>query len=143
MTIPSVYLGLLDNATALIDIPQNEKVAIISSKTSSGIDYFILVFLNKTSALNLIDLMTKEVTKYDDLQNLSPLDTSLIKELGSILILKYVEALNSFLNVESLPGPPIFRVDSVHSIKDYEFHDYSKNINEIITINFLNNIFCT
>ncbi|MHA1227202.1 MAG: chemotaxis protein CheC [Candidatus Hodarchaeales archaeon] len=126
MNIPNVAVDNIETITRLVKMPINEDVAIISSNTSGKLLYTVLVFFDKLSVQKIIDLMTEVKQENEkELKNLSPLFKSLIKEVGSILALKYIEALNSFLKTDSFPSPPKLRIGTVNSIGENEL----KNVN--------------
>ena len=135
MSIPNVALDRVKSIHKLVKMPTDQDLAIISLKTVSDIKYDLLVFFDKESVLKIIDLMT---TAPDldgkDLSDLSPLFKSLIKETGSILLLKYVEALNYFLKADSFPSPPKLRIGSIDSLHDHELHNNIQDISTVLVV---------
>ncbi len=135
MSIPKVALQQLQDIPGIIGMPMDQELAIISSVTVSDLLYTILVFFDWESVKKIIDLMTSNPT--DEIQNiggLPPLFRSLIKETGSILSLKYIEALNYFLKANSFPSPPKLRIGTLVSCAEHELNDIRKNVNSVLFI---------
>ncbi len=135
MSIPKVALEKLQNIPEIIGMPMKEELAIVSLNTVSDLLYTLLIFFDKESIQKIIDLMTTTPTgNLQSISDLSPLFRSLIKETGSILLLKYVEALNYFLKANSFPSPPKLRIGSLISLADHEMSDIRKNISSVLFI---------
>jgi len=114
---------------------KNIDLAIISLDTVSDIKYSLLVFFDKESVVKIIDLMTTAPDlEGKNLLDLSPLFKSLIKETGSILLLKYVEALNYFLKTNSFPSPPKLRFGSIDSLKDHELKENNQDVPAVLVV---------
>ncbi|MHA2341120.1 MAG: hypothetical protein ACXADW_04560 [Candidatus Hodarchaeales archaeon] len=58
----------------------------------------------------------------------------MIKETGSILLLKYVEALNYFLKANSFPSPPKLRFGSIDSLKDHELKGKNQDVPAVLVV---------
>ena len=124
MSIPNVEVNTVENLVDLVKMPKEEKLAIVSLETIQDLCYTLLVFFDENSIQRIIDLMITEIgTDPAEIMELSPLFMSLIKEVGSILLLKNVEALNDFLKAESYPSPPELRIGTVSSIVHHELKD--------------------
>jgi len=135
MSVPKVGLDNLNAIHALVKMPSDEEIAIISLDTVTGLQYSLLVFFNKKSVSEIIDLMTTTSSESNsDLPTLSPLFKSLIKETGSILLLKYVEALNYFLKANSFPSPPTLRIGTLGSLAENELSNLSGDISTVLVI---------
>jgi len=132
MSIPKVTLDKLNTLTKHIKMPEDRDIAIVSLTTVTDLMYTLLVFFDEDSVTKIVDLMTHGQT-ITTLENLSPLYKSLIKEIGSILALKYVEAINFFLKANSFPSPPSFRKGSVSLLKENEL----KELTEVSTVLFI------
>lgn len=138
MSIPKVEVNKISKLIDSVKMPKEEKVAIVSLETIQDLEYSLLVFFDEKSIQRIIDLMITELgSNIDDpaeMMELSPLFMSLIKEVGSILLLKYVEALNDFLEVESFPSPPVLRIGPVSSIVDHEVKDLKTKTPQVLLI---------
>ncbi len=131
MSIPKVKVDKTNNLVNVVKMPKGKKIAIVSLDTIQDLRYGLFAFFNDDSVQRIIDLMTTDYDTGDpaDIVEMSPLFLSLIKEIGSILLLKYVEALNKLLNAESYPSPPAIRIGTVESIVDHEMKDLEiKNV---------------
>ncbi|UCG01185.1 MAG: chemotaxis protein CheC [Candidatus Heimdallarchaeota archaeon] len=135
MSIPKVALKQLQDIPGIIGMPIDQELAIISSVTVSDLLYTILVFFDWESVKKIIDLMTSQQTdEIHDIRGLPPLFRSLIKETGSILSLKYIEALNYFLKANSFPSPPKLRIGTLVSCAEHELDDIRKNVKSVLFI---------
>ena len=135
MSIPNVALDRVKSIYKLVKMPTDQDLAIISLKTVSDIKYSLLVFFDKESVIKIIDLMTTAPDlEGKDLGDISPLFKSLIKETGSILLLKYVKALNYFLKTESFPSPPKLRFGSIDSLKDHELKGSAEDVSTVLVV---------
>lgn len=135
MSIPNVGLDRVKSIHKLVKMPTNQDLAIISLNTVSDIKYSLMVFFDQESVVKIINLMTTAPDlEGKDLNDLSPLFKSLIKETGSILLLKYVEALNYFLRANSFPSPPKLRFGSIDSLKDHELHDNAPDVPAVLVV---------
>ncbi len=135
MSIPKVALEQLQDIPEIIGMPMEEEIAIVSLNTVSDLLYTLLIFFDRESIQKIIDLMTTTPTsEFQSISEISPLFRSLIKETGSILLLKYVEALNYFLKANSFPSPPKLRIGSLISLADHEMSDIRKNISSVLFI---------
>ncbi|MHA2215945.1 MAG: chemotaxis protein CheC [Candidatus Hodarchaeales archaeon] len=128
MSIPNVALDRVKSIHRLVKMPTDQDLAIISLDTVHDIKYSLLVFFDKESVVKIIDLEGK------NLLDLSPLFKSLIKETGSILLLKYVEALNYFLKANSFPSPPKLRFGSIDSLKDHELKGKNQDVPAVLVV---------
>ncbi len=138
MSIPRVALDKIQNITTFVKMPFDQELAIVSMTTVSDLIYTLLLFIDKESVGQIIDLMAKKTDSNSDSEDetlkLSPLYFSLIKETGSILILKYVEALNYFLKATSFPSPPKLRIGTLGSIAEYELGDINQKVSKILFV---------
>jgi len=135
MSIPNVEVNKIDGLIDMVKMPKEEKVAIVSLETIQDLEYSLIVFFDEKSIQRIIDLMITELgSTAAEIMELSPLFMSLIKEVGSILLLKYVEALNDFLNVESYPSPPALRIGTVPSITNHEIKDLKTKYPQVLLI---------
>jgi chemotaxis protein CheC len=125
MSIPRVKVDNTTNLVNVVKMPKGKEIAIVSLDTIQDLRYGLFAFFNDESVQRIIDLMTTDYDTGDpaDIVEMSPLFLSLIKEIGSILLLKYVEALNKLLKVGSYPSPPVLRIGTVESIVDHELKD--------------------
>ncbi len=135
MSIPKVAVRQLQDIPEIIEMPIDEKIAIISLNTVSDLLYSLLIFFDEESVRKIISLMTTNPeTEIDSIIELPPLFRSLIKETGSILLLKYVEALNYFLKANSFPSPPKLRIGSLMSCSEHELNDIRNDVSSVLFI---------
>ncbi len=135
MSIPNVALDNVESIHRLVKMPSDQDLAIISLNTVSDLKYTLLVFFEKESVGKIIDLMTTSPdNNTGHLSGLSPLYFSLIKETGSILLLKYVEALNYFLKSNSFPSPPKLRFGTIESLDKHELNKLNQDKSTVLVV---------
>ncbi len=135
MSIPEVSINSVENLNKIVKIPTEKKVAIVSLESVKDIYYSLFAFFDDDSVQRIIDIMTTDIKANSaEIVELSPLFMSLIKEVGSILLLKYVEAVNDFLKVESYPSPPVLRLGTVDSIVEHEVKDMNISDPQVLFI---------
>ncbi len=136
MSIPNVALDSVKSIHTLVKMPTDQELAIISLKTVSDLKYSLLVFFDKLSVAKIINLMTTSAPDLvqTKLSELSPLYLSLIKETGSILLLKYLEALNYFLKANSFPSPPVLRIGSIDSLDEHELKELNQGPSTVLVV---------
>ena len=133
MSIPKVGIDSIQSISRFVKMPRDQKLAIVSARTTSSLLYTLMLFMDDQSVSRIIDLMT-ESEEDTGLIELSPLFMSLIKEIGSILLLKYVEALNFFLKSDSFPTPPKLRIGTVNSLNEHELKDLEEDVSSVLWI---------
>jgi len=136
MSIPNVALDNVKSIHTLVKMPSDQELAIISLRTVSDLKYALLVFFDKLSVAKIINLMTTSAPDLVqmNLSELSPLYLSLIKETGSILLLKYLEALNYFLKANSFPSPPQLRIGTIDSLDEYELKEVNQDPSTVLVV---------
>ena len=136
MSIPNVALDSVKSIHTLVKMPTDQELAIISLKTVSDLKYSLIVFFDKLSVAKIINLMTTSAPDLvqTKLSELSPLYLSLIKETGSILLLKYLEALNYFLKANSFPSPPKLRIGSIDSLDAHELKEIDQDPSTVLVV---------
>ena len=136
MSIPNVALDSVKSIHTLVKMPTDQELAIISLKTVSDLKYSLIVFFDKLSVAKIINLMTTSAPDLvqTKLSELSPLYLSLIKETGSILLLKYLEALNYFLKANSFPSPPKLRIGSIDSLDAHELKEINQDPSPVLVV---------
>ena len=136
MSIPNVALDSVKSIHTLVKMPTDQELAIISLKTVSDLKYSLIVFFDKLSVAKIINLMTTSAPDLvqTKLSELSPLYLSLIKETGSILLLKYLEALNYFLKANSFPSPPKLRIGSIDSLDAHELKEIDQDPSQVLVV---------
>jgi chemotaxis protein CheC len=93
----------------------DNKFAAISCKTEGDLNLDILIVMDQNTILGILQLMRSNKEKVE-ITELSALDRSLIAEVGSILALHYLTAINTFLGTKSFPKAPSMVIDSTATI---------------------------
>lgn len=94
-------------------------------------DYFLFSIIPKKSCEILIEL-SFDAENIKNLYETSPtIIESLLKEVGSILLISYVDALNKFIKLDQIPYPSDISIGSIDELrKSYESFLRSKGVNQ-------------
>ncbi|MFX1512209.1 MAG: chemotaxis protein CheC [Promethearchaeota archaeon] len=76
----------------------------------------VMVVFNEETVQNLLHLIKPSKSKEISLNKLSGLESSILKEVGNILALHYITAINTFLGLNSIPTSPLFFIESSETI---------------------------
>ena len=92
-------------------------IALVQIETSER-DFQIFLVFDEDSVKSIIYLMFRGDTRnVDSLSDLTELHQSLIKEIGNILLLQYLSAVNSFLKTDLFPqSAPILYLGDAESV---------------------------
>ncbi len=115
MSIPFIRTGSALEIIELLDMKDDDLVGYEISDVDTPIRYRLSVIFGKEVIINLISLLTKtsksEISSADDL---TAMQMSLVQEVGSTIILRYISALNKMLKVDSMPDvAPILKIDNL------------------------------
>ena len=68
------------------------------------------------------------------ISNLGKLDKSTILEIGSILSLHYLTAINTFLNLKSFPETPYLVIDKAESVLNTLISTLEETVNKVMLV---------
>jgi chemotaxis protein CheC len=95
---------------------KDEEFTMVHCVIGENNDYFLFSLIPKKSCEILIELSLEG----DDIQTLSKnsptIIKSLLKEVGSILLISYVDALNKFIHLNHIPYPSDIEIGSVEEL---------------------------
>ena len=134
MSIPFVRVGSAEEILKMLEMTPNELVGYELVDVDDPVKYRLSVVFRTSVIIQLLKLLsttTKE--SIDNKDDMTEMQKSLIQEIGSTIILRYIAAINKMMKVESLPeDAPTFYVGEAHEA--LEKISYSENENEIILI---------
>ncbi|MHA2074974.1 MAG: chemotaxis protein CheC [Candidatus Hodarchaeales archaeon] len=101
-------------------------LAISSASNTTELYYTVLVLFNKETVNEIIDQKAPPSYDIEAVMEFSTISMSLIKEFGSIILLKIVTTLNQFLNVSgALPSIPQLRIGNLDSLLQNELEMFN------------------
>ncbi|OLS17061.1 MAG: CheY-P phosphatase CheC [Candidatus Heimdallarchaeota archaeon LC_2] len=126
MSVPFIRVGDVETIISGINLKTDEVVGFTATEVIKPLRYKLSVIFKEKTILSLLELLSSttrtEIKSEDDL---SDMQKSLVQEIGSTIILRYVAALNKMLKVESLPElAPIFKLETARiAIKDSGYQE--------------------
>jgi len=112
MSVPYVRAGTLTEVIENSGIDPEELVGYEIIDINKPVKYRLTVIMRADVILNLIKLMsstTKE--EIQDASDLTKMQQSLIQEIGSTIMLRYIAAINKMMKVNSVPNDsPILKL---------------------------------
>ncbi len=85
--------------------------AVIFLETTGELILDIMVIFDSETVNSLLNI-THSTTVGSALDELSGIDRSLVKEIGNILALRYITAMNTFVGIAGIPNPPVLFIES-------------------------------
>ena len=103
----------------------NQKAVAIHLKVLGDVIGGILLLLNWEEALTLVEVLNNN-PRPPSTEPLSEMDTSSLKECGSILAAAYLEAIGNFIHMSLIPSVPDLVMGEGKEILRNIFHDLAK-----------------
>ena len=95
---------------------KNTTVAVSICQTKGDLSSQILVVLDEVAIEFLLKIINASSSEEISFANLGVLDKSIVLEVGSILSLHYLTAINTFLNLKSFPETPYLVIDNAEKV---------------------------
>lgn len=126
MSVPFVRIGSIEDIVKTIELGEDTLVGYEISEIEDPIRYRVAVLFKSDVIIRLIKLLSsteKEVIEKED--DLTDMHKSLVQEIGSTIILRYIAALNKMMKVESMPSTaPVFQMDkAVEALTEIGYKD--------------------
>ncbi|MHA2052346.1 MAG: chemotaxis protein CheC [Candidatus Hodarchaeales archaeon] len=105
MSVPFVRIGTPDEIIEAIKLDKDELVGFTITEVDNPLKFRLSVLFQESVIINLLKLLsntTKSEIKSDD--DLTDMQKSMIQEIGSTIVLRYIAALNKMLRIESMPN---------------------------------------
>lgn len=104
------------------------QLAISSASNTTELFYTVLVLFDKETVNEILDQKSPPSDDIEAIMEYSTLTMSLIKEIGSIILLKIVGTLNLFLNISgAFPSIPELRIGDLDSLLLNELKEFRSN----------------
>ncbi len=117
MSVPRVALVPIEEMYKRISEVPDELVTAIATETVGGGKMDILMVMDEDSTRALLSVLRSG--EIPDLANLTELDKEILVEVGNIIILHCVSAVNTFTGLKLYPLPPSIAVDMVNAILEH------------------------
>ena len=109
-------------------LPPDAQIAIFSASNTTDIAYTVLILFDKEIVTRILSQKSPEANDIEAVMEFSTLFMDVLKEVGSIILIKYILTLNDFLNLEGmLPSQPTLRIGKLDSLADNELVDFKKD----------------
>ncbi|MFX1515872.1 MAG: hypothetical protein ACFFC6_06155 [Promethearchaeota archaeon] len=130
MKVTSFELVKIESIANLLQkqLPFDAQIAIFSASNTTDIVYTVLILFDKEIVTKILSQKSPETNDIEAVMEFSTLFMDVLKEVGSIILIKYILTLNDFLNLEGmLPSQPILRIGKLDSLVDNELIDFKKD----------------
>ncbi|MHA2250828.1 MAG: chemotaxis protein CheC [Candidatus Kariarchaeaceae archaeon] len=114
MSVPFIRSGTPEEILSTIELQNEDLVGFALTEVNEPLRYRLSVLFKETVIISVLKLLSStsksKITAEDDLTDMQK---SLVQEIGSTIVLRYIAALNKMLKVESMPDiAPEFKLKS-------------------------------
>ncbi len=127
MQVPLVKMISIDSIPDLLKtrFPSSTQIAISSADNTTEIFYTVLVLFDKEMVTEILD---RESPPDDDIEAVmifSKMFMDMIREIGSIILIKFIITCNMFLNItDAFPSQPNLRIGTLDTLEEYELKGF-------------------
>ncbi len=137
MTVPFVRYGDVKTILDEAGFDKDMLVAYEDLDITEPVKYKLAVFFKPESVLNILSVLTatsrNKLTNEADLTNMQK---SLIQEIGSTIILRYIAALNKMMKIDAMPkDAPVIKFDQAEAAFSRLFQNNQDNDVFLIQLN--------
>jgi chemotaxis protein CheC len=102
-------------------------------ETKGEIPLTTIIIFDEDTLISIIRILrsTNEVL---DINKLTDLDESIIKEIGNMLSLHFIASINTFLGINDMPSMPVFIVENCETIFTSLASHYGEDFTELLLI---------
>lgn len=115
ITVPGIVVEQVTNIPTLLGEREN-KVMVLNFTVSGQFRGNIMLLFSPSECLGLINMLTGQ--RVNDVENLSEMELSAIKELGNIVTGSYIRVLAEGLGVRAKYSVPAFAYDMLGAVFD-------------------------
>lgn len=136
MKATSFELAKIESIPDLLQnqLPLDAQIAIFSASNTTDIAYTVLILFDKEIVAKILSQKSPETNDIEAVMEFSTLFMDVLREVGSIILIKYILTLNNFLNLEGmLPTQPMLRIGKLDSLVDNELINFNKDF-EVLNI---------
>lgn len=130
MKVPSVRMVPIESIPDILKtrFPSDSRIAISSANNITEIFYSVLLLFDKETVTEILSQKSPPEDDIETLMEFSTMFMDMIREIGSIILIKYIFTLNLFLNVDyAIPSQPTLRIATFDSLFDYELKDFPRD----------------
>ncbi len=98
------------------DLYNEEEVAFISVEVCKPHPFYMICIITKPDSHKLLSIIFPNLKEVESINDYSLIQKSLLKEIGSILIIQYIVAINKLLGVEHEVHAPILNIGKISEI---------------------------
>ncbi len=127
MEVPSVRVVTVKSIPEVLKerFHAEAQLAISSASNTTELFYTVLVLFDKETVSEILDQKSPPADDIEAIMEFTTLSMSLIKEIGSIILLKIIGTLNLFLSVSgAVPSIPELRIGDLDSLLQNELRDF-------------------
>ncbi len=130
--VPALKVELIEKVPEVSGGPDTIVSGVIMQVTGD-IEGYIMMILPEEAAQTICEIITRE----ERTDILSPLNQSLIEEVGHILAGSYVSSLSDFLDLNIKISPPVQTFDMLGAIIDHILIEMSKKVEHALLFDTL------
>jgi chemotaxis protein CheY-P-specific phosphatase CheC len=113
--------------------PSDAQIAIFSASNTTEIAYTVLILFDKEIVTRILSQKSPEPNDIEAVMEFSTMFMDVLKEVGSIILIKYILTLNNFLNLKAmLPSQPMLRIGNLDSLTNNELQDFKEEFDVLI-----------
>lgn len=135
MRATSFELAKIESVPSFLQnqFPPDAQIAIYSASNTTEIAYTVLILFDKEIVTRILSQKSPEPNDIEAVMEFSTMFMDVLKEVGSIILIKYILTLNNFLNLEGmLPSQPMLRIGKVDSLANNELVDFKEGFDVLI-----------
>ncbi|MFX0124727.1 MAG: hypothetical protein ACFFAE_13945 [Candidatus Hodarchaeota archaeon] len=136
MTVKSFEMVRIESVPTLLrdHFFSDTQIAIFSASNITDITYTVLILFDKEIVSKILSQKSPPTDDIEALMEFSTMFMDMLREIGSIILIKYILTLNNFLNLQgALPSQPMLRIGKLESLKNYELNEF-KNGSKVLMI---------
>ncbi len=133
ISIPRATISPIEDFSSNILSDPEDPKAIVLANTTGDLQIQLIGIFDSDCINQLLWLLRKQKIAVD-LTKLTEIDNSFILEIGNILLLHYISAINKFLNFFMFPKAPSLSIDMGKAILDSILGMEQANYNSVLSI---------
>ncbi len=124
MSVPFIRSGTPLKISNEINLDENELVGFSLTEVTEPLKYRLSVLFKKEVIISVLQLLSStSKTNIKNENDLTDMQKSLVQEIGSTIVLRYIAALNKMLKIESMPelAPKFKLMKSVEALAEASY----------------------
>ncbi|UCG03477.1 MAG: hypothetical protein JSW11_05675 [Candidatus Heimdallarchaeota archaeon] len=135
MKATSLEMGNIESVPTLLrnQYHSNTQIAIFSASNTTEIAYTVVILFDKEIVTKILSQKSPPTDDIEAVMEFSTMFMDMLREIGSIILIKYILTLNEILNLNgALPSQPILRIGKLDSLLNYELNTFKKESDVLI-----------